>query len=208
MIRLQKQRDYHAPYLRSRARLSDAVGVRNAARTRIGVDPGGLARSIGRSPTAARGAECTGSFGTSFLRTTDLLSIEDPASLIGLLEFSLDGRHLVGGGGENGWLRLSSSTDNVIALSGPRVTFRRGNASGSGIIKVLFDQGSLRIDRRVTLREPRFPRRVQPAELRAPSSRSSGRIFSTSTGRSPRSMERWSCSPRSPRRSGAAPRIA
>lgn len=109
--------------------------------------PGVSLARLGDPPPPPEDAEVFGSFGTSFLRTTDLSSIVDPSSLIGLLEFSLDGRYFVGGGGENGWLRLSSSTANVIAFSRPRVTFHgAGNAVGSGIIKVVFDQGYLRID--------------------------------------------------------------
>lgn len=110
--------------------------------------PGVALARLGDPPPPPEDAEILGSFGTSLLlRTTDLLSIEDPSSSVGPLEFSLDGRYFVGGGGENGWLQLASSTDNVITLSNPRITFRiDGGASGSGIIKVLFDQGSLRID--------------------------------------------------------------
>jgi hypothetical protein len=110
--------------------------------------PGVALARLGDPPPPPEDAEVLGSFGgTTLLRTTDLSLIDDPVSATGPLEFSLDGRYFVGGGGDNGWLRLSSSTDNVITLSSPRITFRAdGGTSGSGIIKVLFDQGSLRID--------------------------------------------------------------
>ena len=102
---------------------------------------------LGDPPPPPEDAEILGTFGTStLLRTAGPLATE-AAAVTGPLEFSLDGRYFVGGGGDNGWLRLSSTTDNVITLSSPRITFRAGGgAEGTGIIKALFDQGSLRID--------------------------------------------------------------
>lgn len=109
--------------------------------------PGVALARLGDPPPPPEDTEVLGSFGGTTLLRTTTLSIEEPAALIGPLEFSLDGRYFVGGGGENGWLRLSSSTDNVATISSPRITFRgEGGASGSGIIKVLFEQGSLLID--------------------------------------------------------------
>jgi hypothetical protein len=110
--------------------------------------PGVALARLGDPPPPPEDAEILGSFGeANLLRTSDLSLGDEPASVTGPLEFSLDGRYFVGGGGDNGWLQLSSSTDNVTTLSSPRITFRAGSGtSGSGIIKVLFDQGSLRID--------------------------------------------------------------
>ena len=102
----------------------------------------------GDPPPPPEDAEVFGSFGsTAFLRTSDLTLIDDGPPVEGPLEFSLDGRYFVGGGGANGWLRLSTSTDNVVTISDPRVVFREGSgATGSGAIKVTFDQGFLLID--------------------------------------------------------------
>ena len=102
----------------------------------------------GDPPPPPEDADVLGSFGIStFLRTSDLTLIEEPPPVIGPLDFSLDGRYFVGGGGSSGWLRLSTSTDDVLTLSDPRITFREGGgASGSGAIKVVFEQGSLFID--------------------------------------------------------------
>lgn len=111
--------------------------------------PGVALARLGDPPPPPEDAEIHGSFGgLALLRTSDVSLIEAAAAPTGPLEFSLDGRYFVGGGGESGWLRLSSSTDNVTTLSSPRITFRAGGGgtSGSGIIKVQFDQGSLRID--------------------------------------------------------------
>ena len=109
--------------------------------------PGVALARLGDPPPPPEDAEVLGSFGEASLLRTDLSLIAEPAAVTGPLEFSLDGRYFVGGGGESGWLRLSSATDNVTTLSSPRITFRTdGGTSGVGIIKVLFDQGSLRID--------------------------------------------------------------
>lgn len=109
--------------------------------------PGVALAQVGDPPPPPEDADIIGVFGSSSSLRTSVSSIEEPPTLAGPLEFSLDGRYFVGGGGENGWLQISSSTDNVITLSNPRISFRiDGGASGSGIIKVLFDQGSLRID--------------------------------------------------------------
>jgi hypothetical protein len=106
-----------------------------------------LARA-GDPPPPPEDAEVFGSFGTtSLLRTFDVTLIDEGPPVEGPLEFSLDGRYFVGGGGANGWLRLSTSTDNVVTISDPRVVFREGSgATGSGAIKVSFDQGFLLID--------------------------------------------------------------
>jgi hypothetical protein len=103
---------------------------------------------LGDPPPPPEDTEIIGSFGTtSLLRTGSFSLDENPPPDVGLLEFSLDGRYFVGGGGTSGWLRLSASTDNVVTLSDPRITFRAdGNASGTGAIKVTFDVGFLLID--------------------------------------------------------------
>jgi len=102
----------------------------------------------GDPPPPPEDAEVLGSFGTTtLLRTSALTPIDEGPPVEGPLEFSLDGRYFVGGGGANGWLRLSTSTDNVVTISDPRVVFREGSgATGSGAIKVTFDQGFLLID--------------------------------------------------------------
>ncbi|HJR67226.1 MAG TPA: hypothetical protein VJ802_12435 [Gemmatimonadaceae bacterium] len=104
-----------------------------------------LARA-GDPPPPPEDADVFGFFGaTALLRTTDLALIEEPPAGTGALEFSLDGRYFIGGGGVNGWLRLATSTDNVLTLNDPRIVFREDGAVGSGTIKVIFDQGSLQI---------------------------------------------------------------
>lgn len=106
-----------------------------------------LARA-GDPPPPPEDAAVIGSFGTAtLLRTFELVVTEEPPAVTGPVEFSLDGRYFVGGGGTSGWLRLSSSTDDVITFSDPRISFRdEGGSTGSGTIKVIRDQGYLFID--------------------------------------------------------------
>lgn len=106
-----------------------------------------LART-GDPPPPPEDADVLGLFGaTESFRVAALSEGEPPTIDPGTLEFSLDGRYFLSGGGMNGWLRLSSSSETVITLSDPRVTFREdGPATGSGIVKVVFDHGYLYID--------------------------------------------------------------
>lgn len=106
-----------------------------------------LARG-GDPPPPPEDTEVIGLFGTSMLlRTLDLALTEETPSVTGPIEFSLNGRYFVGGGGTSGWLRLSASTDDVVTISDPRIAFKEGGgASGSGAIKVSLEQGFLLID--------------------------------------------------------------
>jgi hypothetical protein len=110
--------------------------------------PGVALAKRGDPPPPPEDAEVLGSFGTATLfGTSDLALTDEPPAVTGPLEFSLDGRYFVGGGGVNGWLRLSTSTDNVLTFSDPRVTFHDGGtATGDGVIKVAFEHGYLLID--------------------------------------------------------------
>jgi hypothetical protein len=111
-------------------------------------NPGVALARLGDPPPPPEDAEVLGSFGTPTLfATSDLALTNEPPAVTGPLEFSLDGRYFVGGGGVNGWLRLSTSTDNVFTFSEPRVTFHNGGtATGDGVIKVVFEHGYLSID--------------------------------------------------------------
>ena len=110
-------------------------------------NPGVALAKRGDPPPPPEDAEVLGLFGTPTLFATSDLGSTEPPAVTGPLEFSLDGRYFVGGGGVNGWLRLSTSTDNVLTFSDPRVTFHGGGtATGDGAIKVAFEHGYLYID--------------------------------------------------------------
>lgn len=102
----------------------------------------------GDPPPPPEDADVLGIFGgTTDLAVMAFSESEPPVAEPGPLQFSLDGRYFLSGGGMNGWLRLSSSTDAVLTFSDPRVTFREGSqASGSGVVKAIFDHGYLFID--------------------------------------------------------------
>lgn len=106
-----------------------------------------LART-GDPPPPPEDADVLGFFGATESFGVAALSEGEPPTIDpGPLEFSLDGRYFLSGGGMNGWLRLSSASGTVITFSDPRVTFRDGStATGSGIVKVVFDHGYLIID--------------------------------------------------------------